>query len=1371
MAPELRSETPVGQEAEEAPPQATPMSDTGRGQSKPIYAVPSLFSEEDAVVSEENSTERPQSSHDRQPTVDEAIVDEKAPIESEIVMPSTYQEEQPAPQEEQPAPPASPDEPKKNLFSLKPETKRAFLDFLRIFSFSTWIDKLLLVAAVTTSLGAGVTMPVMNIIFGKMVNSFTGYYATDPDTTEQAFSRAISTCALYLVFLFIIRLVLDYTAYIGFRMSSLRISAAIRLDYMRCLFVQPISTLDILPPGQAAAIITITASDLQVGISEKLSAFLQSVSIVVSALIISMTYSWKLTLVTSSGLIFIAAVYGITTPLIVKVWSQVQEADIQASITSNEIFSSIRMITACGAEEKMAKKYATSVDESRKRGLKMSPLFAVQQAPIQFAVYGTFALSFWYSLKSYLTSTDTSAETLIVVLMSVMLMTSSIGGVTAPLSAAAKAAGAAAIFYSIIDAPKPDTSGVIYPEVSASEDLVLEHVNFAYPTRPDIKILDDLSIRFPAGKITAIVGPSGSGKSTIVGLLERWYELEPLESADISLFFRNGLITTGGRPLRQIDLKWWRSQIGLVQQEPFLFNNTIYNNVEFGLIGTEWEDAELELKKEMVKQACREAFADEFISRLPEGYSTVVGDAGIKLSGGQRQRLAIARSIVKQPKILILDEATSSIDVRGEQMVQAALDKVSKNRTTITIAHRLSTIKKADNIIVLRKGQVVQQGTHEQLMAQEGGTYYTLATAQQLTMAEAQGEDEDHSPIVDHEAAEKKSMATIGTENTLVDSTHDAATEARAQKRGFFGSFGLLLREQAVHWGWYTILLVSAVCGGASQPLQAYLFATLLTLFSLWGEWVMVLVNFWCLMFVMLAIFVAISYFALAWSSSTLSFHITHFYRREYFTNILSKSVAFFDADDHSVGALTARLATDPTQLQQLLGTNMAFSIISILNVVGCLTISFYFGWKLTLVTLCSSMPLIIGAAFFRIRYETKFEEMNNEVFAESAKFAAESIGAFRTVSALTLEHTICRRYEGLLRSHIKNAFGKASWTTLVFAMADSISLLCMAFVLWYGGNLMLHHEYWPFQYVLVYVAVLQGGMGAGQWLSFGPNIAKASVAANRILDMRSKDHPDGRLISLDLGDIGDNDKGVKIQFQNVWFRYPTRDVPILNGLNLTIEKGQFAAIVGPSGSGKTTVISLLERFYSPNAGRICYNNSDISDLATYTYRKEISLVAQEANLFNGTLRENILLGVDEEMVTDDEVHQACRDAEIHEFIISLPEGYNTPVGTKGVALSGGQKQRLAIARALIRNPRLLLLDEATSNLDAETEKAVQVVFEKNKANRTMVVVAHRLATVQNADVIFVLGDGKVMEKGDHATLLKKRGIYYQMCQSQALDR
>lgn len=561
---------------------------------------------------------------------------------------------------------------------------------------------------------------------------------------------------------------------------------------------------------------------------------------------------------------------------------------------------------------------------------------------------------------------------------------------------------------------------------------------------------------------------------------------------------------------------------------------------------------------------------------------------------------------------MILDEATSAIDVRGEKIVQAALDKVSAGRTTITIAHRLSTIMKADNIIVLKKGKVVQQGTHEDLLADKEGAYYALANAQKLSMGD---EDEDEKP----EGSDRLKGSTDFIDfkrNSSIDTlmqtkfSVELEEEKRAEEpeykmRGFLGSFGSLLWEQKGHWFLYTLMMLSALMAGgksflslstlnlkqilisypAAFPIQAFLFAELISVFSYWGLWLEFVTNFWCFWFTMLAIAVGVAYFALGWSANNVSFHITSTYRNEYFANVLRKPVAYYDDEENSVGGLTARMASDPTQLQQLLGINMAFVFISILNVVGCVTISFYFGWKLTLLTVCSSMPIILAAGFFRIRYETQFEKMNHEVFAESSKFATESIGAIRTVTALTLEGEICDRYEKLLQDHVKNAFKKARFSTLVFALSDSISLLCMAFVLWYGGHLLATYEYYPFNYLVVYLAVVQGSVSAGQWLSFGPNIAQASAAANRIRSMRKRGEVEDDGHPLDFGDEEvDEEKGpngVRIELRNVHFKYPTRDVPVLNGLNMTIEKGQFAAIVGPSGCGKTSIISILERYYS----------------------------------------------------------------------------------------------------------------------------------------------------------------------------------------------
>ncbi|PNP48838.1 hypothetical protein THARTR1_10283 [Trichoderma harzianum] len=251
---------------------------------------------------------------------------------------------------------------------------------------------------------------------------------------------------------------------------------------------------------------------------------------------------------------------------------------------------------------------------------------------------------------------------------------------------------------------------------------------------------------------------------------------------------------------------------------------------------------------------------------------------------------------------------------------------------------------------------------------------------------------------------------------------------------------------------------------------------------------------------------------------------------------------------------------------------------------------------------------------------------------------------------------------------------------------------------------------------------------------------------------------------------LGPNSGGVRITMENVHFQYPTRDRAVFRDLSLTIEQGMFAALVGSSGSGKSSVISLIERFYDVNRGQITWDGQNITQFDVKQYRQAISLVAQESNLIQGTIRENILIGVGDTDVTDEQLYEACRDAGIHDFIAALPNGYDTEIGSKGVGLSGGQAQRISIARALIRNPRLLLLDEATSNLDAESERLVQESLQRVRRGRTMIVVAHRLATVQDADLIFVMGEGRVMERGTHAELVKQRGHYWKMCQSQALQ-
>ena len=414
-----------------------------------------------------------------------------------------------------------------------------------------------------------------------------------------------------------------------------------------------------------------------------------------------------------------------------------------------------------------------------------------------------------------------------------MTVLAHISSISVPLTAVFNALTAAAVFFTIIDAPKPVSSGISGETVNMEADIVMQDVNFAYPTRHQVKILDGLSLTIASGKRTAIVGPSGSGKSTLVALIERWYELG--EADPIANYLRNGTIKIGPTMLKEIDLLWWRSQIGIVQQDLFLFDDTVLNNIAFGLTGTAWEFASPKVKERLVIQACKEAYAHEFICLLPkvrvsrclrkdiranssQGYQTPVGERGLHFSGGQRQRIAIARAIVRQPKILIFDEATSALDVTSEQIVQAAFDRVAENRTTIVIAHRLSTIFDADSIVVMSKGKVVQQGTHTELLKVRHGAYWNLVCSQALvggtnTSGIGVGQPPKRQTVI----AEKESYETlVESETTAAESINDVEP-IPSRGMGVLRSLFVLVAEQRRNWTGYTIMIVAAMGAAGKQ--------------------------------------------------------------------------------------------------------------------------------------------------------------------------------------------------------------------------------------------------------------------------------------------------------------------------------------------------------------------------------------------------------------------------------------------------------------------------------------------------------------------------------------------------------------------------
>ena len=401
----------------------------------------------------------------------------------------------------------------------------------------------------------------------------------------------------------------------------------------------------------------------------------------------------------------------------------------------------------------------------------------------------------------------------------------SFGAIAPPIEVMSKAASASAIMFEAIDrTPLIDSLSTegLQPDTLPSGDLELRNVKFAYPgagSRGNVTILGDgpddsgMSLAFPEGKTTAIVGRSGCGKSTIVGLLERWYDPQ------------SGSVRIGGIDIKDLNLRWWRGKIGLVMQEPFLFNESVFKNVAYGLTGTEHEHASDEEKLIMVKEACAEANVGTFIEELPEGYQTKVGEQGIKLSGGQKQRIAIARSIISKPPILILDEATSAIDPRNERIVQDALDRISKGRTTITIAHRLSTVKKADRIVVIGAGNVLEIGTHEELLAKPEGAYAQLVHGQTLLMEEKGDEVESEEPLPEKAEADARTDTPLERSTTwrsklsavrgkTPEKGVEAATMEDYKRLGFMRCLGVIAWESRRLWPLYLVALFGCVGGG-----------------------------------------------------------------------------------------------------------------------------------------------------------------------------------------------------------------------------------------------------------------------------------------------------------------------------------------------------------------------------------------------------------------------------------------------------------------------------------------------------------------------------------------------------------------------------
>jgi ATP-binding cassette subfamily B (MDR/TAP) protein 1 len=1250
-----------------------------------------------------------------------------------------------------------------------------------LYRYASRNDTIIIAVSAVCAIASGAALPLMTVLFGNLQNIFQRYFFSQGSMTYDEFINELTSYVLYFVYLAIGEFVVTYICTVGFIYTGEHISAKIREHYLESCMRQNIGFFDKIGAGEITTRITSDTNLIQDGISEKVSLTLAALATFVTAFVIGFINYWRLTLILFSTVVALVLNMGIGSRFMLKNNKQSLEAYARGGTIADEVISSIRNAIAFGTQDRLARQYDEHLGRAEHFGFRVKAVTATMIAGMMLILYLNYGLAFWQG-SHFLLDGIIPLSNVLTIMMAVMIGAFQLGNVAPNLQAFATAVAAAAKIFNTIDRVSPldssdEETGLKLENLQGN--IRLENVKHIYPSRPEVVVMNNVSLEIPAGKTTALVGASGSGKSTIVGLVERFYN--PIE----------GAIYLDGHDISTLNLRWLRQQMALVSQEPTLFGTTIYHNIRHGLIGTKHENETEEQQRGLVIAAAQKANAHDFISSLPEGYETNVGERGFLLSGGQKQRIAIARAIVSDPKILLLDEATSALDTKSEGVVQAALEAAAEGRTTITIAHRLSTIKDAQNIVVMSNGEIVEQGTHDDLLEKEGA-YYRLVSAQaiaateQLTAEEEEALNQHEEELIrkmssKHEAGyapdPEDNIAAKLDRSTTQRSAASLALQGRTQEKESKYSLWTLIKLigsfNVPEWKLMLFgLFFSIICGGGN-PTAAVFFAQQIVTLSepitpenrgrIQSD-----ADFWSSMYLMLAFVQFIAFVAQGVAFAKCSERLIHRVRDRAFRTMLRQDVVFFDKDENTAGALTSFLSTETTHVAGLSGVTLGTLLMVTTTLVAALTVALAIGWRLSLVCI-STIPVLLGCGFFRFYMLAHFQRRSKAAYASSATFASEAISAIRTVASLTREQDVLALYRESLAKQQRRSLISILKSSLLYAASQSLIFLCFALGFWYGGTLIGRREYDMFQFFLCFMSIIFGAQSAGSIFSFAPDMGKAHHAAHELKTLF-----DRKPVIDTWSEAGEKLGHVDgtLEFRDVHFRYPTRpEQPVLRGLNLIVRPGQYVALVGASGCGKSTTIALLERFYDPLSGGVFVDGKEISSLNLNDYRSYIALVSQEPTLYQGTIKENILLGSSRQDVSDETIEFACREANIYDFIVSLPEGFNTVVGSKGALLSGGQKQRIAIARALIRDPKILLLDEATSALDSESEHVVQAALDKAAKGRTTIAVAHRLSTIQKADVIYVFDQGRVVESGTHAELMKDNGRYAELVNLQSLGR
>ncbi|KAL4378860.1 hypothetical protein GQ457_02G011230 [Hibiscus cannabinus] len=1229
--------------------------------------------------------------------------------------------------------------------------KEQSLPFYQLFTFADKYDYLLMISGSLGAIIHGSSMPVFFLLFGEMVNGF-GKNQSD----LHKMTHEVAKYALYFVYLGLIVCLSSYAEIACWMYTGERQVSTLRKKYLEAVLKQDVGFFD--TDARTGDIVFSVSTDtllVQDAISEKVGNFIHYLSTFLAGLVVGFVSAWRLALLSVAVIPGIAFAGGLYAYTLTGLTSKSRESYANAGIIAEQAIAQVRTVYSYVGESKALNSYSDAIQNTLKLGYKAGMAKGLGLGCTYGIACMSWALVFWYA-GVFIRNGQTDGGKAFTAIFSAIVGGMSLGQSFSNLGAFSKGKAAGYKLMEIIN-QKPSIiqdhcDGKIIPEVNGN--IEFKDVTFSYPSRPDVTIFRNFSIFFPAGKTVAVVGGSGSGKSTVVSMIERFYDPN------------QGQVFLDNVDIKTLQLKWLRDQIGLVNQEPALFATTILENILYGK-----PDATID----EVEAAASAANAHSFITLLPNGYNTQVGERGVQLSGGQKQRIAIARAMLKNPKILLLDEATSALDASSESIVQEALDRIMVGRTTVVIAHRLSTIKNVDSIAVIQQGQVVEIGTHEELSA-KAGAYASLIRFQEMVGNRDFANPSTHrsrSSRLSHSLSTKSLSLRSGSLRNLsysystgADGRIEMISNAETDRKNPapHGYFCRLLNLNAPEWPYSIMGAVGSVLSGFIGPTFAIVMSNMIEVFYYTNPTSMERkTKEYVFIYIGAGLYAVVAYLIQHYFFSIMGENLTTRVRRMMLGAILRNEVGWFDDEEHNSSLLAAKLATDAADVKSAIAERISVILQNMTSLLTSFIVAFIVEWRVSLLIL-GTFPLLVLANFAQQLSLKGFAGDTAKAHAKTSMIAGEGVSNIRTVAAFNAQNKILSLFCYELRVPQMQSLRRSQISGLLFGLSQLALYASEALILWYGAHLVSEGVSTFSKVIKVFVVLVVTANSVAETVSLAPEIIRGGEAVGSvfsILDRSTRIDPDDP-----EAEPVDSIRG-EIELRHIDFAYPSRpDVMVFKDLNLRIRAGHSQALVGASGSGKSSVIALIERFYDPMAGKVMIDGKDIRRFNLKSLRLKIGLVQQEPVLFATSIFDNIAYG--KEGATETEVTEAARAANVHGFVSALPDGYKTPVGERGVQLSGGQKQRIAIARAVLKDPTILLLDEATSALDAESECVLQEALERLMRNRTTVLVAHRLSTIRNVDNIGVVQDGRIVEQGSHSELVARpEGAYSRLLQLQ----